>query len=320
MSQSQKLKLMNFNGWETLVSREMAVSPFFSSSIRFRVNHKLYTNVAVTGEAGIGKSYDACDMARICEGLTRNGIDRFKIDQVVYRESAYLSLLPKLRMGKAIVFDEPSYALGKRDWFKELQKVLVHTLESQRFLIHPVFIPIINLALLDKTIRAYLISHVVHIVGRGHGMAYRVKPSQRSDKVYWYGRGEIIYRMFDNELCNKDSCLGCKKLGDNDDPQPTNCRIFRAQYERKKKSIQLERYEQGKDKAQEIESRELTEQQIESILMPEIENLRNERGKLDIGKLRVFLRDETKIRISIWKAYQVKRMIEASNPQLFEQP
>jgi hypothetical protein len=303
---------MTFNGWETLVSRAQGVSPFFSSSIRFRVNHKLYTNVAVTGEAGIGKSYDACDMARICEGLTRDGKDRFKIDQVVYRESDYLALLPRLRMGKAIVFDEPSYALGKRDWFKELQKVLVHTLESQRFLIHPVFIPIINLALLDKTIRAYLISHVVHITGRGHGMTYRVMPSQRSDKVYWYGRGEIIYRMFDNDLCNKDSCLGCKKL--------EACQIFRAQYERKKKSIQLERYEQGKEKAEHIESQELTEQQIESILMPQIEKLKSEKNlKLDVNKMRVFLREEG-IRISAWKTYQMKGLIEAAHPELFEQP
>ena len=35
-----------------------------------------------------------------------------------------------MKMGKCIVFDEPSYALGKRDWYKEIQKVLVHTIES----------------------------------------------------------------------------------------------------------------------------------------------------------------------------------------------
>ena len=151
---SQNLKIMNFRGWETLVSPEMAVQPFFSNAIRHRVKHKLFTNVAVTGEAGISKSYQATDFARICEGLDRNGKDRFKVKQVVFRQSAYLELMPKLHMGKAIVFDEPSYALGKRDWYKELQKVLVHTIESQRFLVHPVFIPIINLALLDRLVRS----------------------------------------------------------------------------------------------------------------------------------------------------------------------
>jgi hypothetical protein len=53
-------------------------------------------------------------------------------------------------------------------FYKELQKVLVHTPESQRFLVYPLSIAIVNLALLDKTIRAYLISHVCHVIGRGH--------------------------------------------------------------------------------------------------------------------------------------------------------
>jgi hypothetical protein len=307
------LTLMNFRGWECLVSKEMAVSPFFSSQLRFRVHHKLATNVAVTGEPGIGKSYDALDMARICEGLDRRGRDRFKIGQVVYQQSAYLSLLPTLRMGKAIVFDEPSYALGKRDWYKELQKVLVHTLESQRFLVHPLFIPIINMALLDKTIRAYLISHVVHVVGRGHALVYRLKPSQRNEKIYWYQMGELYYRMFDNKLCSKDSCLGCKKL-----EAPAPCMIFRAQYERKKASIQFERYEQAEEQAAAKESLELTEEQIEKILQPHIQDLINEKGQLSVPKMRVWLREEG-IRISSWKAYQIKGNIQGAHPELFEQ-
>jgi hypothetical protein len=299
---------MCFNGWQTIVSAEHGCYPFFSNQIRFRVNHKLYTNVAVTGEAGIGKSYDALDMARICEGLTRSGHDRFGIDQVVYEQSAYLSLLPSLKMGKAIVFDEPSYALGKRDWYKELQKVLVHTLESQRFLVHPVFIPIINLALLDKTIRAYLISHVVHVIGRGHALAYRVKPSQRSEKVYWYQMGEIYYRMFDQDRCSRDSCLGCKKVD--------SCMIFRAQYERKKRSIQIERYDQGKEQALKKESQDLTEQQLENMLMPVVKQLMGERGMLSVPRMRVFFREQG-VHISHWKAYQIKGNIESCHPELF---
>jgi len=307
------LKLMNFRGWQTLVSSEMAVTPFFSSMLRYRVAHKLYSNVAVTGEAGIGKSYAALDLARILEGITRSGKDRFKIKQVVFRQSSYLSLLPHLKMGKAIVFDEPSYALGKRDWYKELQKVLVHTLESQRFLVHPVFIPIINLALLDKTIRAYLISHVVHMVGRGHGRVYRVMPSQRTEKVYWYHRGDIYYRMLDKELCPLTSCLGCKKL--------ETCGIFRAQYERKKRTIQIERYLQGKEQALAKESQDLSEKQLEELLMPKIKEgeFRSERtGTLSVGKLRVFLRDEHNIFLSSWKTRHIKENIEASNPDLFQ--
>jgi len=306
------LKLQNFNGWETVVSAEMGVSPFFSSQLRYRVNHKLYTNVAVVGEAGIGKSYSAIDLARICEGLTPSGHDRFKVNQIVFRQSEYLSLLPRLRMGKAIVFDEPSYALGKRDWYKELQKVLVHTLESQRFLVHPVFIPIINLALLDKTIRAYLISHVVHVIGRGHALAYRVKPSQRNEKVYWYQMGELYYRMFDTDLCTKDSCLGCKLFD--------GCSVFRAQYERKKRETQFERYEQAKDQALAKETSELTEKQIEEKLIPVMNQFISERtGKLSVGKMRIYLRDEHKISLSAWKTRQLKESLEAQFPERFDE-
>ena len=313
------LKVMNFRGWECLVSEELGVSPFFSSQIRYRVNHKMHTNIAVTGEAGIGKSYDGLDMARISDGLDRRGRDRFKIEQCVFQQSEYLSLLPRLRMGKAIVFDEPSYALGKRDWYKELQKVLVHTLESQRFLVHPLFIPIINLALLDKVIRSYLVSHVVHVIGRGHALAYRLKPSQRTEKIYWYQMGELYYRMFDSDLCAKDSCLGCKKLGDNEKPRPEDCQIFRAKYERKKRGIQLERYLQGKEQALQKESMDLSETQLEQLLIPHVKELISERtGMLSVGKMRVFLRDQHNVILSSWRTRQIKENIEASNKDLFD--
>jgi hypothetical protein len=214
-------------------------------------------------------------------------------------------------MGKCIVFDEPSYALGKRDWYKELQKVLVHTLESQRFLVHPLFIPIVNLALLDKTIRAYLISHVCHVIGRGHALVYRVRPSQRKEKVYWYQTGELCYRMFDNELCNKDTCLGCKKI--------EKCTVFRAQYERQKRGIQMERYEQGRDQAIQKESLDLTERQLEDVIEPVMDSLLTDKGTLDVAKMRIYLRDDHGIQISSWKAYQIKRNLELRFREKFEQ-
>lgn len=189
--------------------------------------------------------------------------------------------------------------------------MLVHMLESQRFLVHPLFIPIVNLALLDKTIRAYLISHVAHVMGRGHALIYRVKPSQRKKKVYWYSQGEIYYRMFDNELCDKDTCLGCKELEE--------CKIFRAQYERQKRGIQLERYEQGRDQAVKQESLDLTDRQLEDMLEPELDSLMTDKGTLDVAKMRIYLRDEHGVQISSWKAYQIKRNLELRFREKFSQ-
>jgi len=306
------LKIINFKGFQCLFNTEIGVYPFFSNEISFRIHHKLSTNIALTGEPGIGKSYEAIDLARVSDGVKRNGKERFQIKQIVFKQSEYMQLLPGLRMGRSIVFDEPSYSLGKRDWFKELQKALVHTLESQRFLVHPLFIPIINLSLLDKTIRNYLIQFIVHMTGRGHGIVYRIKPSQRTEKVYAYAMGELLYRQFDLDQCQKNSCLGCKKL-------LKGCQVFRAHYERKKRSIQFERYEQAETQAQTIESKDLTEQQLEEMLLPVVAQLLNKKESgLDIGKMRVYLRNEEGVYISSYKAYAVKHNIENTHPNLFE--
>ncbi|MCJ7459222.1 MAG: hypothetical protein MUP17_09545 [candidate division Zixibacteria bacterium] len=67
------------------------------------------------------------------------------------------------------------------------------------------------------------------------------------------------------------------------------------------------------------EQYKLTEEQIEKILMPRVQQLVNEKtGKLDVAKLRMFLRLQGII-ICSWKAYQIKGNIEAANPQLFEE-
>lgn len=315
------LKVMNYNGWQTLVSSDLNVEPKFQNNIRWRTRHKLATNVCVTGEPGIGKSYEAMDICRVFEGRYKTTAgswkERFSVKQIVFTHSDYMDLILNLKMGKAIMFDEPSYAMGKRDWFKDLQKVLVQTLESQRFLIHPLFIPIINMSLLDKTIRNYLIQFQIHVVGRGHGLVYRLSPSQSTDKIYREFQCELFYHQFDFHLCKKDSCLGCKQM----DPRKGQpCPVFRAQYERKKKHTQYERYEQAKDQAIMKESSELTEKQIEAMLIPHLDELISDRtGRISTAKLRLYLRANEKVRISTWKAYQIKGNIEAQFPERFEE-
>ena len=309
------LKVMNFNGWQTIVSDEVAVRPIFQDALRYRTNRKLATNIVFTGEAGIGKSYMAIDVARYFEGCYKSEPsgeikDRFIIDQVVFTQSDYMDLLSRLKMGKAIVFDEPSYAMGKRDWYKELNKVLAQTMESQRFLIHPMFIPVINMSLLDKTIRSYLIQYQVHVTDRGRATVYRLSPSQSTDKVYRTTMCELIYHMIDSNLCNKDSCLGCKKMDD--------CQIFRAQYERKKREVQFTRYEQAKDQAIRKESQAVTDKQVEDMIMQNVDNLKTNKGRLHVSKMRLYLRNEFDVYLSIWKAYNIKGLIEAAHPKMFE--
>lgn len=300
------LRKVNFNGFQTLMNREMGVAPYFSSMLRYRVNRKLACNIIVSGEPGIGKSYQAAMLARVNEGLKPNGQDRFSCKQIVFTFSEYMDLILNLKQGKSIMFDEPSYAMGKRDWFKEVNKVLVQTIESQRFLVHPLWIPIINQALLDKTIRAYLIQFRVNVVGRGHAIAYRIHASQSTEKIYQYQICDLFYRQFDQEKCQRNSCLDCKALHDPENP----CEIFRAQYERKKLSIQRERYAQAKEGALQKESSEITEEQMIKLLTPMIPDLLNHRGRIDVSKMRIQMRDVHHIAISPYKAYNLKGILE----------
>ena len=238
---STDLKLVNYHGFTMLQSEAAAVGPYFSNTVRMRVNKKKATNIVFTGEAGVGKSYMAMQAARIIEGRykTTNGTwkDRFTIDQVVFNFSDFMELVMTLKSGKIIIFDEPSYAIGKREWYKKLNQALTKTIESFRFKVHPLFLPVINKGLLDKTIRDHLVQFQVNVTDRGKATVYRLRPSQFKEKTYHESFCELHYGMMDMDQCQKNhgakprkSCLSCKQI--------ETCQVFRAQYERKKRDIQ----------------------------------------------------------------------------------
>jgi hypothetical protein len=96
-----------------------------------------------------------------------------------------------------------------------------------------------------------------------------------------------------------------------------------VQYERKKRSIQMERYEQAKEQASQKESQDLTDQQIETIILEAMKasnamEFKTEKGVFDVAALRLYLRDEG-MSISSWKAYNIKRNLEKLHPELFGQ-
>ncbi|MHA1829049.1 MAG: hypothetical protein ACTSX6_10440 [Candidatus Heimdallarchaeaceae archaeon] len=251
-------------------------------------------NVAVTGEPGIGKSYLAMDFARVLD-------PKFTIDQVVFNFAQFMELVLRLPMGRPIVFDEPSYAMGKRDWYKELNKALVLTIESFRFKVHPLFIPIINTNLLDRTVRQYLIQYLVHVIDRGFARVYRLFPSQWKDEYYHYHLCNVRYEIFDRDKCNKETCLGCKKL--------KSCQIFRAQYERKKAAIQDTRYARTAQEIRAKESMLLTDKEIESLLYKHKDKF-TKNGKIDVDLLRIVAEEEEGLKIGHNRAYRIKKRLE----------
>lgn len=286
---------------------DVGLYPILSYELNRRVKNAEACVVAIVGEAGSSKSYTAIQLAK-------NIDKRFSAEQIVFTYSEYCKELARNKHGVPIVFDEPSYAMGKREWYKEINQALVKTIESQRFLVRPLLIPIININLLDKTLRDYLVIFQVHMTGRGKAIAYRIRASQGEDKTYRYTICRIDYPILDADKCqtelearrtkqepNKSSCLECKDIED--------CSTLRAAYERKKRSIQLARYEQDEEQARTRESKELTLEQLCSMAKP-YESIYFDGDKVDARKLRYAFREKLGIKIGHNKSYEIKTRLE----------
>lgn len=295
------VKKINVRGWEVLKQSDEGTYPIFTYQIATRIKKKLATNVAVVGEAGIGKSYQAIQIAMMQDR-------KFNPEkQVVFGLSGFMEAVMKLKMGKPIVFDEPSYAMGKRDWYKEINKALVLTIESFRFKVHPLFIPIINVNLLDRSVRNYLLQYQVHVLDRGFARVFRINPSQRSDKIYQYYLCDLKYGILNDVGCKKDTCLGCRRL--------KGCKSWRASYERKKASVQEGRYSQTMDESQLRDTKELSISELEEMAY-KIKDLFMDDNKIDTIKLIVAMDDEHNVKLSQYKAMQIRKRIEMHNPDI----
>jgi hypothetical protein len=297
-----KYKTRNIHGWEAKVNEAHAIAPYFTHQLLERIHRKLACNVVFVGEAGSGKTYTAMQLAR---HLYHN----FHIDQVVYGYTSYYEFLMDKRygIGAPSVLDEPQDAIDHREWYKEVQQSIIKTISSQRFMVKPLFIPIINVNLIDKTIRDYLIQYQVECIRPSFARVFRLSPSQKENKTYFNFVCNLRYGLMDNDLCNKPSCLFCKQL--------ETCPIFRAQYERKKARTVYQRVEQAKEEALIKESKDLTLEQILNECYKYKETYTIDH-KIHAPTLRIALREHNII-IGHSKAYDLKALLEYRYPDDF---
>jgi len=198
--------------------------------------------------------------------------------------------------------------MGKRDWYKDLNKALVQTIESYRYKRHPLILAVLNICLLDKTIRDYLLQFHIVATDRGKGEAYRLLAGQFEEKTWRQHICRLEYPIMDDDKCDRDSCLDCGKI--------ESCELFRARYERKKASIQESRYEQAFDLAESKEGSMLTDAQLELILLDLTEHFIKPNGKIDVQGMRVALQDIRGIRVSQARAYKLKKQFETHHKEL----
>jgi hypothetical protein len=118
-------------------------------------------------------------------------------------------------------------------------------------------------------------------------------------------------------VCNKVSCLGCPTLNHTD---PTKqCDLFRASYERKKLSIQLDRYAQARDESLKKEAGKMSEEQIYAKLLPYADKCIDERtGKLSVRLLRVKAKDQEHMEMPISKLNLIVDLMRQRCPELEE--
>lgn len=304
LSEQNALKKINIHGWEALQSETQAIGPYFTNTLMARIHKRKACNIIIVGEAGIWKTYCAIQIARQI-------YPSFTIIQVVYGYSTYYEVLMDKRydIGAPIILDEPQDAIDHRDWYKEAQQAIVKTITSQRFMVKPLFIPIINSSLIDKTIRNYLVQYQIECTDRGFARVFAISPSQKEDKTYYNFICNLRYGIMDKDKCNKPSCTFCENLDD--------CQIFRAQYERKKKITQFKKYEQNKQEAILKESKELTLDQLFEIAYPLKDDFTKEQH-IDVRKLRLSLREKG-IHVGHNRAYDIKTLLEYRYPNDFRE-
>lgn len=295
-------KKMNIGGYEFLSNTSRGIFPVFSYIVKSRIKKQKATNIVTVGEPGEGKTYIDCDIGRVLDM-------RFTIDQVVFRYGEFIKQVIKLPMGRPIVFDEPSYAMGKREWYKEINQALVKTIESFRFKVHPLLIPIINMNLLDATIRTYLIQFMIEMKDRGLARVFRLRSKQHESGYYHPFLCDLKYSLFDNDQCKKPSCLDCHKVD--------TCSIFRAQYERKKRDTQDKRYQESLEKFTEKESRELSDKDLESLLLTVPELIVNEKGDPESTLIRIRLEEKWNIKIGRNRSYKIAKELKILYPNQF---
>jgi len=285
---------INMSGYNFEYDEQKRIIPLFQWEMRKRINQKKSCNVVITGEAGVGKSYQAIQFARTL-------YSRFTMDCVVYTFSEFMKGVMNLKPNAPIVFDEPSYAMSHREWYKQINQALARTFQSMRYKLHPVFIPVVSIDLLDKTIRDYLVQFQVMMTDRGRGVSYRLVHSEFEHKTMFNRLCEIRYGLMDNKLCSHESCLLCNDL--------KSCPILRAQYERRKDEIQTKRFAEEMDQSIKAESKNITlEELVDFAKAVKAKCMKGE--NVSIPLLKLALRDTYGVSIGNNRAYDVKAKLE----------
>jgi hypothetical protein len=296
----------NQPGWKndrnyfTPFNPSLGLSPFFSDEVMRRVHLRMPVNIVFCGQPGNSKSYSAM---QFCKHTDKE----FNESQICYKYDEVIELQLKLPEFRPILMDEPEFIAGNRTWHVDMQRALISTLRSARFLCHPLVVPTLNRALLDLVVRRYLINFMVWFNVRGRGVAYELLPSRFSEEVRFNRLGTVFFEMLDVSTCPADWCMTCPKFKDD------SCKTLRSQYEHLRQRIQLERYASELKEMRErgSEQKKQTKNELHDMAMKVKDKLvRSSRGYIVWQSLQNVLRSEFQVEITDYTCINLAKRLD----------
>lgn len=223
--EGKPIKVMNWHGYYVRLGSNK--SPFFYNEIQNRRNKNKSNIIVITGSPGEGKTYCAIRLAEVFDPHFDPEL------QIIFTRPQLLHVIGEkspLKRGQVIIIDEAHYGMGSRRWMETVQKDLMDALASVRSRGFIILIVSLHIDMLDKIVRKYVLSFMIHMEDRGVGIVYRLYTPRFARELYKTRLGKLKLRLPQAEYCDHPDCLTCKYV-------TGECETTRAIYERNKKAF-----------------------------------------------------------------------------------
>jgi len=245
------LKIMDWNG--TMVAFGPGYAPRFLDIIASRRKTGKSNILVVTGSPGEGKSWFGARLGEIFD-------DKFDpYLQIPFTREHLLWLIGEnspLKEGQVILIDEAHFGMGARRWHDSVQQDLMDQIAAVRSKGYIIIIIVLHLDMIDKIVRKFVLSFMLHMEDRGHATAYRLYTPRFQNEMHRKRIGAVRLQVPDPDLCEHPGCLRCKFLKDG------TCLTSRAVYERRKRTFVDDMAAQAKKRAEEKDKQKMTRREI----------------------------------------------------------
>lgn len=297
-------RVMNWNDYYVQIGSYR--SPYFFNEIETRRTKNKSNIIIITGSPGEGKTYTGIRLAEIFDKRFDPSV------QIVFSRPQLLHVIGEkspLKRGQVILIDEAHYGMGSRRWMENVQKDLMDALASVRSRGFIIIIVCLHLEMLDKIIRKYVLSFMIHMEDRGLSVAYRLYTPRFAKELYKERLGKMSLSLPDVELCDYPDCLMCKHRH--------ACMTTRAIYERRKKRFVDESSKLAEARAKAQERIKMSDQDLVKVLNSfQDELVRNDKGIISIASMQIIIERECSVVVGRHKALVLRDRYGITYPHI----